>query len=185
MTDPSGGLHGETIVGMLIALACAAGMLIAAFRERKARKEREAKAAILRAAINSAHIGMTITCVNGPITKVNPAFERMLGYSADEIASVGWGALSHPDDHDEAGQRVSSLLSDPSIPDQTVSFFCRYRHRDGHYVPAFVNVTLVPCAGHDDGDLFLAQIQDVNEFRRVWDRTSEAKKQGIDTVSMA
>lgn len=167
-------ISGETVFGMLIALLAMASLVWVEFQRRKVRTEKDVKASILRAVITHAHIGMAITCVGESMTKANPAFCLMLGHTEPELLALGWGAISHPDDHEAVRIAVQSLAL--SGADVTTSFLCRYLHKDGHYVPAYVNVTLVPGAGHDGADLQVAQIQDIHEFNRVYEETPESRR---------
>ena len=168
------GLSGEAISGMVIVALAMISLVYVEFQRRKVRAEKDVKARILRAVITHAHIGMTITCVGGAITKANPAFCQMLGHTESEIMTLGWGAISHPEDHEAARLAVQSLTL--SGADVTTSFLCRYLHEEGHYVPAYVNVTIVPGTGHDGTDLQVAQIQDIHEFNRVYDETPESRR---------
>jgi len=172
---------GETVVGMVIVLLAMISLVYVEFQRRKARREKDVKANLLRAVILHAHIGMAITCVSGPLNKANPAFCRMLGYSEAELTSLGWGAISHPEDHEAARAAVQGL----SPEEVTTSFLCRYLHKEGHYVPAYVNVTLVPGAGMDGADLQVAQIQDINEFNKVYDETPESRRSMARPVALS
>lgn len=172
---------GETIAGMVIVLLAMASLVCVEFQRRKQRREKDVKANILRAVILHAHIGMTITCVGGPLSKANPAFCKMLGYSEDELMDLGWGAISHPDDHEAARDAVQGL----SPAGVTTSFLCRYLHREEHYVPAYVNVTLVLGAGQDGADLQVAQIQDIHEFNRVYDETPASRREMTQPIALS
>jgi PAS domain S-box-containing protein len=172
---------GQTVAGMVIVLLAMVSLVCVEYQRRKARREKDVKADLLRAVITHAHIGVTITCVSGPLSKANPAFCKMLGYSEAELVHLGWGAISHPQDHEAARDAVQGLSAD----EVTTSFLCRYLHEEGHYVPAYVNVTLVPGAGQDGADLQVAQIQDINEFNRVIERTPADRREMTQPVSLS
>lgn len=66
----------------------------------------------------------------GYFTEVNPSFQRALGYSKEELLSIPYLELIHPDDIDATKQTAQSLFDGCD----TVSFDNRYRRKDGSYI---------------------------------------------------
>ncbi len=66
----------------------------------------------------------------GYFTRVNQAWTKSLGWSAEELTSRPYVDFVHPDDL-EATQREASLLLNESH--ETIRFENRYRCRDGSY----------------------------------------------------
>ncbi|MCJ7739592.1 MAG: PAS domain S-box protein, partial [Anaerolineae bacterium] len=65
----------------------------------------------------------------GKLLKVNPSWERVLGYTIKELLDLGWEKLVHPDDVEETNKEVErQLLGSP-----VVSYVNRYRCKDGSY----------------------------------------------------
>ncbi|MBD1848339.1 PAS domain S-box protein [Cyanobacteria bacterium FACHB-63] len=60
---------------------------------------------------------------------VSPAFERILGWTPDEMTSRPWTDFLHPDDVLVSVAERSSVLSG----NETFAFENRYRHKDGSY----------------------------------------------------
>jgi len=65
----------------------------------------------------------------GALLKVNPSWERVLGYTQKELLDMGWADLVHPDDVEKTNKKVKNQLSGNSV----VGFINRYRHKDGSY----------------------------------------------------
>ncbi|HVR29174.1 MAG TPA: ATP-binding protein [Thermoanaerobaculia bacterium] len=72
---------------------------------------------------------LCIAGVDGRFRKVNPAFERILGWSRDQLLARPFYDLVHPEDLEATRQEVGKLAR--GIP--TVSFENRYRCADGSY----------------------------------------------------
>src|SRR5262245_36519333 len=71
---------------------------------------------------------LSVVGFDGHFRRVNPAWQRTLGYSIGELRGRHWTELIHPDDRvttEEQGRRAAQ---------DTVMFFeNRYRHRDGSF----------------------------------------------------
>ncbi|HEY1361494.1 MAG TPA: PAS domain S-box protein [Xanthobacteraceae bacterium] len=65
----------------------------------------------------------------GYFTSVNPAWSRLLGWSADEIGRMHVSELRHPDDAAEANEQRARLAQ--GVP--TVRMQNRFRHKDGSW----------------------------------------------------
>jgi PAS domain S-box-containing protein len=86
-----------------------------------------------------------IASIKGKLVKVNPAWEKTLGYSASEILEMGWKKLVHPDDIEPTDSEIDKQLkSDPIY-----NFTNRYRCKDGKYVTLEWNA--IPA---DDGKIY-------------------------------
>jgi PAS domain S-box-containing protein len=70
-----------------------------------------------------------ITGSNGYFQWVSPTFERVLGWTVDEMTSHPWTDFVHPDDISESVAETDSLFSG----NETFAFENRYRHKDGSY----------------------------------------------------
>ncbi len=78
------------------------------------------------------HISLDMMCVctlDGHFTRVNPAWEASLGYSAEEICSVPFMDFVHPDDREATASAMSVLNENRNV----AGFENRYRCKDGSY----------------------------------------------------
>jgi diguanylate cyclase (GGDEF)-like protein/PAS domain S-box-containing protein len=87
---------------------------------------------------------------DGYFTRLNPAFERTLGWSCEELMAEPFVSFVHPDDV-EATTHEASRLAGPDGP-TVVAFQNRYRKRDGGY--RSIEWTAV---GHDGVSYFAAK----------------------------
>ena len=81
--------------------------------------------------------------LDGFFKRVNPAFEKLLGYSAEEITSRPFMEFVHPDDKAATENEVRKLESGQP----TVSFENRYRCKDGTYKWVGWATTPLPATG--------------------------------------
>ena len=72
---------------------------------------------------------LCIANLDGRFTRVSPAWEAVLGWTAAELTASPYLTLVHPDDIDSTG-RESARLATGGV---TVSFENRYRTKDGSY----------------------------------------------------
>jgi PAS domain S-box-containing protein len=70
-----------------------------------------------------------ITRTDGYFQWVSPTFERLLGWTPDEMTSSPWTDFVHPDDINSSISEADSLFCD----NKTLAFENRYRHKDGSY----------------------------------------------------
>ncbi|HEY0505145.1 MAG TPA: PAS domain S-box protein [Lysobacter sp.] len=114
-----------------------------------------------RLAMDASGVGMAIVDLQGCWVEVNPAFERMFGYAANEVVGQPAVALTHPDDVALSRSYLRGLV-DGSIP--VLDAQKRYLHRNGDTVWAHVNVSVT--RDESGQPLFLlAQLRDISAQR--------------------
>lgn len=72
---------------------------------------------------------LCIAGFDGYFKQLNPAFERTLGYSTNELLSKSFLENVHPDDHERSLKEINSLME----ANKTVAFENRYLCKDGTY----------------------------------------------------
>jgi diguanylate cyclase (GGDEF)-like protein/PAS domain S-box-containing protein len=97
----------------------------------------------------------TIT-LDGRFTLLNPAWERLLGWTREELQSRPVHDFLHPDDVE---QTLALMLAGASRPAQLENFTNRYRHRDGSW-------RWLLWSARCDGETWYAAAKDVTD--RMW-----------------
>ena len=77
--------------------------------------------------LDSSHDLICIASMDGYFKYVNPAWEKTLGYTQDELLNKPFLDFIHPDDHTENDAEVEKLTGGQ----QTLDFANRYIHKDG------------------------------------------------------
>ncbi len=125
-----------------------------------------------RAVFECAGIGMSITDVAGRIVASNRAYQRIVGFTADELECLTFVDLTHEDDR-AAMAELRAAMSRGERMQATVEK--RYRHRDGQVVWVRVNTTVL---GGDDGEprMLMAMVEDITDRKLAEDavRLSQA-----------
>jgi two-component system cell cycle sensor histidine kinase/response regulator CckA len=89
------------------------------------------EADLYRTFFENAPVGKCMTAPDGRLLRVNKAFCEMLGFTAEEMRTLSFASITHPDDLGESKRCVQSLLAgDEKVWD----FEKRYLAKDGHVV---------------------------------------------------
>ncbi|HWH94170.1 MAG TPA: nitrate- and nitrite sensing domain-containing protein [Baekduia sp.] len=129
---------------------------VAAFAElhgRRLRAEREAE----RIFAFSLEL-LAVAGLDGYFKRVNPAFERTLGFTSDVILSRPFADLIHPDDRERTQQAMAALARG----DEVVQFENRFQHSDGSYRWLQWSSRAVP----EEGVIYAAA-RDITQSRRA------------------
>jgi len=108
-----------------------------------------------RLAFEDSAIGMAIEDVDGRYLQVNPALCAMLGYGADDLLTMRYQDVCHPDDIE--GPDYLAALSDGSV--RRVIKECRYYRRDGTEIWVRVHIGVIVLDGNVA--FYTAQIEDI------------------------
>jgi PAS domain S-box-containing protein len=116
-------LSSDAYLSRIVALVVL-GVLLGLFVDHRRRLEGE----IMR--YYDASLDLLATAdMNGRFTRVNPAWERLLGHTAEELCSEPFIEFVHPDDREATIAEMAGLAG----AHDTVGFRNRYRTADGSY----------------------------------------------------
>ena len=142
-----------------------------------AARDREA---LFRAIFEHAAVGMLVMEWHGMGVRINAAFERIFGYSAEELASIGVKGITHPEDWEIDLQQFQRLMAGEIDHYQLVK---RYLRKDG----ALVWGNLVVSIARDERgepDLVISMLEDVSERVRAEAALHQAQDQMLQSQKM-
>ena len=94
-----------------------------------------------RAVFENSAIGVALTDLSGRFLATNSAFQKMLGYTGEEIGTLSFLELTHEDYRESNWQLVTELLEGKRTQFQIEK---QYRRKDGSSIWVSNNVSLVP-----------------------------------------
>jgi len=146
-------LDGQWTGGLLIGLRDVTDVL----REQEAAEREREKAERLQLSMDRAAVGLAITGLDGRFEYVNPAMARMLRYRPEDLTSMAFNDITHPEDVDASQAMVDRLLSN-EVDELTLRK--RYLTATGETI--WVDIA-VGVARRRDGtiDHFVTQVVDV------------------------
>jgi diguanylate cyclase (GGDEF)-like protein/PAS domain S-box-containing protein len=101
---------------------------------------------------------VVLSATEGKILKVNPAWSRSVGYSAESIEGRSLLDLTHPDDRADAYAALQHTLR--SETDSPIHFTCRIKNQSGEW--RYLQWFATP---HPEADQVYAAARDVTESR--------------------
>jgi PAS domain S-box-containing protein len=152
-------------------------------RRRPEQKLRQLEA-LFRSAFEDAPIGMAITAIDGTFLRVNEALCEILGRSAEELASLTWADITHPEDRGAQEAYEDGALSGRAPFFRTEK---RYLRPDGRTVWALLSRSLIRGATGEP-TAFISQVVDITDRRRIEARVREQEEETrriIDTAQEA
>jgi PAS domain S-box-containing protein len=139
-------------------------------RAEEALRESEAK---FRAIADFTSVGLYFLNEEGRYVYVNPAAEKLSGYSRDELLCLGFFDLIHPDFHERVRQRWAARLRGEPVPPRSET---KMRMKSGE--ERWVEFTASPVV-LEGKRLWLGTVQDIHERKRA----EEALKRQAEELS--
>jgi len=118
---------------------------------------------------------LCIAGLDGYFKRVNPAWERTLGYTTEEMTESPFLEFVHPDDQANTIAEVAKLASGAD----TISFENRYRAKDGSYKLLQWNAKPFP-----EDQVIFAAARDITEHRRAQQMLDRFFTLSLDMLSI-
>jgi PAS domain S-box-containing protein len=151
------------VLAFIIAqLLLIAGLFLHRRRRRMAEESLRQRTEELNQFFNVSLDLMCIANTDGYFLRLNPIWERILGYSRDELMSKRFTEFVHPDDVRGTTEAVAALVSQKAV----TYFMNRYRCKDGTY--RWLEWSAAPT-----GSLIYADARDVTERKRAEEALQE------------
>jgi PAS domain S-box len=117
----------------------------------------------LNTAFEHAATGLAITELDGGFVQANPAYCRITGYAADELARMNILSIIHPEHRADHRARLARMLSG-EIPSFVIEE--RYRRRDGSDIWVRKSVSILP-GGDGRGARRVNLVEDIDASRKA------------------
>ena len=152
-------------------------------RDMSARQRERENELMLAAMFERTPAGIALADVTGRFVRANPVFLRMVGYSAEELAHMTIGDLTHWEDIEETWHQFDELVQGRR---SQAEYEKRYLRKNGQIIWVRNSVARLADA---DGRLryIIGMVEDITERRRAHEalRESEARLQAFTQHSPA
>jgi len=148
-------------------------------RERTAATLRESESRF-RAIFVGAAIGIVLADLDGHLVESNPAIERMLGYTRDELRGRIFTAVTHPDDVSADWALFEEMVAGRRDAYQMEK---RYLHKDGHIVWGNLTVSLVRDAASAP-QFTIGMVEEITARKRMEAELAEAQRRLAESREM-
>jgi diguanylate cyclase (GGDEF)-like protein/PAS domain S-box-containing protein len=118
---------------------------------------------LFRSVFEQAAVGITLTRLDGSYAMANHKFAELLGYTAEDLCSLDFHSITHPDDLGPDMAQVNRLLAGDC---KTYSMEKRYLHKNGSYI--WCNLTVSLRRDRDGNPLhFIAIMEDITDKKQA------------------
>ena len=129
-----------------------------------------------RRAFEDSGVGKLLTGLDGHLLRVNRAFAAMLGYSVEELQSMDFQAVTHPDD---VGANHETLVRLQSGPEESARFEKRYLHQDGRVVWVDMSTVLLRDADEKPHH-FVSDVVNITERKRAEEEITQKNAELVE-----
>jgi formate hydrogenlyase transcriptional activator len=116
-----------------------------------------------RSVFENSAIGVALTDLNGRFLATNPVYQKMVGYSEEELQALSFVDITHPDYHEANLALIAELLDGKR---QQFQIEKQYRRKDGGLIWVRNNVSLVPGTENTSPSI-MALAEDVTERKKA------------------
>lgn len=153
------------------------GRVVERERSREALLRSEAR---FRAIFEKSVIGIQLIDAEGNILETNPALQKMLGYTAEELQHLALTEISHPQDLEHNWNLLKALLRGERSSYQTET---RYVHKSGALVWTELNVSAVSDS-KGGTQLVIVLVRDITDLKRKSTELDEVQRKLLESAEM-
>jgi PAS domain S-box-containing protein len=124
-----------------------------------------------RSVFENSAIGVALTDLDGRFIASNPVYQRMLGYTEEELRNISFLDVTHEDYREHNLALVDELLAEERTQFQIEK---QYRRKDGTLVWASVNVSMV-LSSERLPRFLMALSEDITERKRAEEALAKAR----------
>jgi two-component system cell cycle sensor histidine kinase/response regulator CckA len=151
------------------------GILENAFnRAQLAREQKTLKASeeYFRSLIENASDIIMVIDQNGAVRYASPSYERLLGFTSEEVTKAKAFSFLHPDDESSALHAIANTMADPYTTGPAIEL--RLRHKDGswRYIESIGKVLKDPSGQ----PIVVVNLRDVTERKRTEEALRESEE---------
>ena len=126
-----------------------------------------------RSVFQNSAVGVAVAELNGRFIAINPVFQKMLGYSEDELKQLTFLDITHEDHLEENRALVAELINEKR---QQFQIEKRYRRKDGQIVWARNNVSIMPASDRMPRHL-MALSEDITQRKLSEEALAESRSE--------
>jgi formate hydrogenlyase transcriptional activator len=130
-----------------------------------------------RTEVGNSVMGIAVADLTGRFLAANAAYQKMLGYTEEELRSLPFLQVTHKNDREADGMLMQELVEGRR---QQVLMESRHRRRDGSVIWIRNQISLVPSA--DEGSRLLMSIVDDITERRQTEEQLQTKKAHLEEL---
>ncbi len=145
-------------------------------RVEEALREREA---LLRATFEQAAVGIAVAGLDARFVRTNQVFQRMLGYSDEEMQSLTYVDITYPEDLPRNRELMAELVEGKRTAFTLEKRYCR---KDGTPIWAQVTVSALP-SDRGEARLFVGVIEDITQRRQAQEQLQRHREQLRDLAA--
>jgi len=122
-------------------------------------------------------VSLDLLCIadhDGHFIRLNPEWEKVLGYTTQELEGRLFLDFVHPDDLEETRAALSKLRAG----EQALGFENRYRHKDGSY-------RWIEWRSQPQGNQIYAVARDITERKQMEDALRKSERMLLDSQAVA
>ncbi len=156
-------------------------LILATMRDQTSQKSAEnalrESEARFHTIFNEADLGIELLDLSGRVVESNPAFQRILGYSPEELRQMNHLEFTHPEDAVLNKRLVDDLVGGRR---ERIQFEKRFLHKDGHVVWGRVSLSLY--RGEDGAPQYiLGLVDDITADKQIRAELAEVQRRLMDS----